>query len=526
MRDAAGGAEGKALAADRANASDKGGVAGFFQEAGRDLGAAKNLPLNVERLTLQTNPVTAGSEILAEKALGRITGSGSKKADQYDKLAAKLVQLLPDGALYPSVISQIDQRQVLSHVMAGSTNKSTTVGGVTFSPAERVLAGQQFQVEQARSTTAAGALATQANVTGDAAIKAYVEQTAGAFRGEGTALAPSPLAIATASTPTAPGAAPTAAAAAVAGSAGGGFASVLANLTSGATSTKPFLTDGDVQALFRLSSSDLGAVNTYLNQLIDYRTNVNPKFRDPFKVQSGVDATGRDPFAPITPALPDDQVPQNVLIQRQMTNQQDQAKGSQGYSITQAKDLLYTMSKDEVAKMQTLLMRAGYFANSQGKSTAPLYSGDPTDPLTQQAWTQLVGDSIRGGKPIFDTLTGKAAAAGTKFATIDGKPAQDIALTDSAQIAQGADQLGQKEIGRKLTDAEHAQVVDFIHSLETKAQTTTNEPGSQTVEQPDVQAEITKFLDTQFPTEKAGTDVADTYDLFTKMLAGPAGGAR
>ncbi len=465
-------------------------------------------------LTKKTNPLYLANVALPEAAFG----GGNK--DKFDTLATKLATLLPDDALYESVLNQVDRRQLLSHVMSGGVTKTAkTIGGVKFDPSERALAGDLFSVEQDQAVTAAKGLAAASGITGDAAVTKYVEDTAGAFRTQGTALGLSPSAPAAlqAVSPTQNADGTTSV-----GGSDQSFSQILANGVGKTAGNKPFLTDGDVQALFRLSSSDLGATNDYLNSLAQYRANVNPAFNDPFKVQAGVNPLSNTNIGqPPSMLAPEAGLSTADLLKREFTNSTTSAKGARGYSITEAKDLLYGMSKDEVAKMQNLLLRAGYFADANGKSVKPLFTGDPTDQTTQRGWLQLIGDSIRSGQPVFDTLSKKALDAGTKFSNADGTIAQDVVLTDSAQIAQGADTIGQQEIGRKLTDDEHAKVIEFIHGLESKAQNTSNEPGAQTVENPDTQAEINQYIQQQFPTEAAGKDVAGTYDEFTKLLAGP-----
>lgn len=481
-----------AVADDNATAAaDKGGFAGFVQGAVQGVDATLG----------QIPNVTTG---VARAAVDKVFGGGRPK-DKYDALASKLVELLPEDALYESVVGQIDRRQIYAQVMtAGNVKQSKTVGGVKFGAEERALAGDLFGVEQDQAVTAATGLAAAAGITGDAEVKAYVSAAANAYHAQGTALGLSPTAPAAvqAVTPTE-------------GTAAGGsdqsFADILAAGSTGAAGKTPFLTDADVQALFRLSSTDLAATNDYINSLASYRANVNADFTDPFKLRAGAGIAGVASTQPIPPTgTPGD-------------NTGPYASAARSYSITEAKDLLYGMDKTEVAKMQNLLLRAGYFADANGKSTKPLFMGDATDQTTQRGWLNLIGDAIRAGQPMFDVLSKKALDAGDRFSMPDGTIAQDIVLTDSHAIAQGADDLGVKEIGRKLTDDEHAKVIEFIHGLESKAQTTSNEPGAQIVENPDIQAEINAYLQQTFPTEAGAKDVAGTYDEFTRMLAGPGG---
>lgn len=487
----------KFRAADAAGQpAEGGGVLNRIAKIGRGIEGVADVVANV--------PAAVGKRIIGSE----------KSKDKFDALASKLADLLPEEALYESVIGQIDRRQLYAQVMTGGkTGQSKTIGGVKFGADERALAGDLFTVEQGQAVTAATGLAAAAGITGDAEVKAYVDQTVNAYHAARTTLGLSPAAPAAvqAVTPNADGTTP-------AGSSDQSFADILASGATGAAGKTPFLTDADVQALFRLSSTDLGATNDYLNQLIAYRNDVNPNFTDPFKVRAGAGISGIASTMPTPPTGPtswSSTTPGNGAL---LTGT------ARNYSITEAKDLLYGMSKDEVAKIQNLLLRAGYFADANGKSTKPLFMGDATDQTTQRGWLNLIGDSIRGGQPMFDTLSKKALDAGTRFADVNGLIAQDVVLTDSNAIAQGADDLGVKEIGRKLTDDEHAKVIDFIHGLEKSAQETSNEPGAQTVENTDVQAEINAYLQKTFPTEAAGKDLAGTYDEFTALLAGPGGG--
>lgn len=326
----------------------------------------------------------------------------------------------------------------------------------------------------------------------------------------------------------------------------------------GPTAATPFLTDTDIQMIFRRSGSDMAALNQYEDLLATYRANIDPEYAETFRVdlENTLDqqmARSRMQGAYVPGGAPDERV---VAIQREIERLKGVA-GESSYTLSQAANLLYGMTPTEIRALQRKLVDAGYFETAGGADGEPLFWGDPTDARTQSAWMNLLGDSVRTGEPVYDMLSRRmrlaeeAGIGGDRTGNVEDLP--PIALTDPARIRQNADEMARSTIGRRLSDEENARLVEFIHNLQrdeqamptdeadgrfaqvpadqvapdryTDAADGTTTPGERDEQiQVDVNAQIAEYIRRENPTEAAGRDVALTYNDFTSLLAGPGRG--
>lgn len=347
----------------------------------------------------------------------------------------------------------------------------------------------------------------------------------------------------------------------------------MAGGNSAQSQTVPFLTDDDVTAIFRRSSSDAAAIQAYENQLAQYRAGVDPNFSDPYSIS------------------PTDADAYREQVRSESPEARRYVKAGESYTLSEARDLLYGMTAGEIRTLQTKLMDAGYFLTDDAAGNEPLLWGDPTDARTQSAWRALIGDSVRTGQPLYTTLEARILSAEENELMTDEEaaaeeeqqPRPDVVLTDPARIRTNADDMARGMIGRKLSDDENAALVDFIQGLERDSQNARFDqpgfdsdgnpvpthgdlipnpdhdidygknpelgPGGNSMAQPgpreweegepapgtpggasreftsvDVNARIEEYIRNQNPTEAEGRDVALSYNDFAALLGGPGRG--
>ena len=108
-----------------------------------------------------------------------------------------------------------------------------------------------------------------------------------------------------------------------------------------------------------------------------------------------------------------------------------------------------------------------------------------------------------------------------------------ISLTDPARLRISADSIGQQMMGRKMTPEEHDQMIDFVHNLEMRNARITagmsadgelSEDGLDVNIAADIDARMREWTQKQAPVETGAKDVADTYEEFSNLLAGPGRG--
>lgn len=316
-----------------------------------------------------------------------------------------------------------------------------------------------------------------------------------------------------------------------------------------------FLSPADVTAIFRLATSDLGQARDYL----DYMGAINAareEGRLPDSQRTGAPAIGRGVTVPdeerviweegLEPEEMDWQFvghPTSTLHQieldREMANRQARARGERSYTYTEALNLLWTMDAEELASVQDMLMAAGYYETGDGRRTeGPLFRGDPTDELTQQAWRNLLNDSVRTREAMVPLLERRTEALLEARALQEEQEEEDrleearkrrreemmISLSDPVGLQRDADELATRTIGRNLGEAEQQRIVEFIHSLEReRGETMIERADGNEVMSIDIQAQIENQIREGAPIEAGGKDVQSQYDAFTRMLAGPGG---
>lgn len=243
------------------------------------------------------------------------------------------------------------------------------------------------------------------------------------------------------------------------------------------------------------------------------------------------------------------------------------------YTINETLQLPSSMSRNELMRLQFRMRQAGLFDN--GEPTIP---GDATDTRFKYAWRQLIAQSLETGRPITEVLSSRQIDL-LRAENSELDQALNVQLSDPAAIRQSSDQLGTGTLGRRLSDDEHAAVVEFVHNLEQQnarydaaqrqraedaadpnagrlnelveldpndtsrfgskfdAEFNDNDRrASQIVEEmmagepeaqaaPDVRADIAarmqEWVRNDNPVEAESHDAADQYDAFRRLLAGP-----
>lgn len=307
----------------------------------------------------------------------------------------------------------------------------------------------------------------------------------------------------------------------------GQSADLFANVGAGQVEPFQLMTPADLQALFRMSTSDLGALQVASDYESALRVaagqgavqgRVPEALRVEYSVGNEREYMGQVP-AIAHPAGSIEAIEQ----QRRLENASARAKGVRSYTVHEAANLLWGMDRRELARVQNMLKRAGYFEMSDGaKSDGPVHVGDPTDEGTQQAWRRAVSDSIRSKIPIVDLLRRRAQSQReAEQRELEEAAAQAVPLSSQARIRVSADQLARDVMGRRMDPSQVGELVEFIHGLEKKRgmQIVSEDPGF--VEDVDVDAEIEEFIRRENAVAVGGHEVADQYELFTRLLAGP-----
>jgi len=195
------------------------------------------------------------------------------------------------------------------------------------------------------------------------------------------------------------------------------------------------------------------------------------------------------------------------------------------YSVREARRLYNDMDQAEKLALTDKMKKAGLF-DLVGRE--PVIPGDTTDPAFKAAWDHLMKSSLETGKPMTELLAERMTAfEREKEASLSTK------LTDPARLRINANGYARDVIGRHMTDDEQAKMIEFMHNLErenakVEEGLTTDDPETQLDEGTiaDIDARMQEYLVDQNPTEAGAKDVADQYEQFTQMLAGPGRGVR
>jgi hypothetical protein len=178
-------------------------------------------------------------------------------------------------------------------------------------------------------------------------------------------------------------------------------------------------------------------------------------------------------------------------------------------------------SNTELRNLQDKMLAAGYIPTKDDGTNDIRWTGQATDPVTQDAWRQLVVDSVNTGTDMNTLLKNATIAKRNADMVKDQANARDIVLTSAVGIRQTANTLAKQTIGRDLTPEQQAGVVEYIHNMENHQQTTMNAKGSQTVEDVDVEAAVRDFIERKNPTETGAFDLLNQFNTFQQVARRP-----
>jgi hypothetical protein len=196
------------------------------------------------------------------------------------------------------------------------------------------------------------------------------------------------------------------------------------------------------------------------------------------------------------------------------------------YTMTETLGLPKSMTSNEVLALSKQMEAAGLYELVGGK---PLYPGRATDYKFKAAWKLLMGSAVEDGVSMMEWLKQR------KDAYEDSVTERlSSRLTDPARVRLNADLVGQSLLGRKLTGAEQAQMQQFVHGLEMRNAKleaglsidgqVDQENGLDINIMADIDARMQEAVRRNSPVEAGAKDVADTYDDFSRLLAGPGRG--
>jgi hypothetical protein len=112
----------------------------------------------------------------------------------------------------------------------------------------------------------------------------------------------------------------------------------------------------------------------------------------------------------------------------------------------------------QIRNIQNHLVDAGYIDK-------PDWWGDSTDAKTINAWRRLMDESYASGRSFTDILARRRAQNMDKKA--EDEFSRVYTLTDSAALRRATDVIGEKLLGRRLTDDERTRYIEAIHGYET-----------------------------------------------------------
>ena len=207
-----------------------------------------------------------------------------------------------------------------------------------------------------------------------------------------------------------------------------------------------------------------------------------------------------------------------------------QYQGKDWYSVREILRKPNQMSPEELQALSDKLEKAGIFDLVGADPTIP---GDAQDPAFKAAWKFLASMSLEKGVPMTEILAERTTAYQTEL-----NAALSTRLTDPARLKLNADAYAYDSLGRKLTEEEHLQLTEFVHNLErrnarTEAGLDINAGDMDAIEGiegldegivADVDAQMQQYIRDENPAEAGASDIADTYDMFTRMISGPGRG--
>ena len=213
----------------------------------------------------------------------------------------------------------------------------------------------------------------------------------------------------------------------------------------------------------------------------------------------------------------------NASTRVQYSGRRDMTMGpaTRGYSLNEILAMPSNMTREQLAKITENLDAAGYFEGS-GR---PGVIGSASDTNFQEAWRKLVNGSIAAGKPMTELLNEQKAAKKEEDSILAKVKAS---LTDPARVRLNADSIARTMIGRKLTPDEQSSLVEYIHGLQREQATQDAEFDSADGDAENVQLDWAARMEEEIRRRNEGEagakDIANTYDDFTGLLAGPGPG--
>lgn len=158
-----------------------------------------------------------------------------------------------------------------------------------------------------------------------------------------------------------------------------------------------------------------------------------------------------------------------VDLGRQVPGAPSYAQG-RSMSYVQAINMLYNMSEEEIGDLQDRMRDAGMFGDQE-----PMFRGDPSDRLTQQAWRGAVNDSVAQRMPIYELFSQRTSmleqmrqedeleVARQQQAMFNDLPVQHMGR-ESMLYQANID--ARNIIGRELDSNEAQMVIEFVRNLE------------------------------------------------------------
>lgn len=290
------------------------------------------------------------------------------------------------------------------------------------------------------------------------------------------------------------------------------FLDMIGNISSGDTGEQyAFMSDRDVQFMFRQDSPDM-AMDAYFSEL---------GFRDQVR-QTGAQAPGDTLNVNLDGIAPSRERPRAQVDTSNIAGIEDASSDfGRSYKLSQALNLPFSMSRQEIARLTTKMEKAGLFAQIDGG--APTIKGDPTDPQFKKAYRLLLSKSIQEGKPTSTVLQ-------TSMAAYEEMRADQLqmSLSDPSRVRIASDALSRNILGRKATAQEQAQLVKLVHNWERSAaeqafDMQTEDKGGEVTEV-DWEARLEETIRNQNPDEAGAKDVQRQFDVFQGLLAGPGRG--
>lgn len=207
-----------------------------------------------------------------------------------------------------------------------------------------------------------------------------------------------------------------------------------------------------------------------------------------------------------------------------------------GKTVAEAVRLLRDMPQDQLTNLQRKLVDAGYIARvASGSTYEPESWGDPTDPLTNAAWRQLLTDSIAQGTDVQQLLSDRTATFSPKLAELQAaktKADRDKALQnalmnqvqvtsmDSLRSAMRKISNHGQLLGHDLNPDEVTSMGEWIQGLQSSQQLA-EKHGSSWVPQVDVAASLEQRAIAEHPVDYLGQQTAVAAESWARLLRSP-----